>query len=348
MFNTSPGYDARHVLVAPLRFPVGGTAGSATLLVRNILERVEGLPGVIGATRSDGVPFFTPNRGSVKLADRGVETATTVELQTAGPGYLRTLGIPIVRGRDFRTSEPPGRAVIPESLARQISPDRDPIGRTLEALEGPRYEIIGVAKDVRTGESDAPVVHVLDAFDRRQTFLLIHFNGDARAAQEAVRAAARDVRPDIVLTPRTLQSRIDDGLADTWRVVALILLLGLVAMALSVAGIYGVVSFAVSRKTHEIGVRLALGAQKLDIFREVLVSSAKPVLLGLFLGLWMALAADSAIRSIFQGTPVQLDSANPAVYLGSASVLALAALAAMLVPARRGARSDPMKALRYD
>jgi putative ABC transport system permease protein len=119
-------------------------------------------------------------------------------------------------------------------------------------------------------------------------------------------------------------------------------------MVLSIAGIYGVVSFTVTQKTREIGIRLALGAQKTDILREVLVSGGRPVLLGLFIGLWIALAGDSAIRSIFANAPVQLDTANPAVFLGSALVLALAALAAMFFPARRGARSDPMKALHYE
>ena len=148
--------------------------------------------------------------------------------------------------------------------------------------------------------------------------------------------------------PQTLQARIDDASLETWRIVTLILTLGLVAMVLSIAGIYGVISFTVTQKTREIGIRLALGAQKTDIFREVLVSGGRPVLLGLFIGLWIALAGDSAIRSIFANAPVQLDTANPAVFMGSALVLALAALAAMFFPARRGARSDPMKALHYE
>ena len=118
-------------------------------------------------------------------------------------------------------------------------------------------------------------------------------------------------------------------------------------MTLSVAGIYGVVSFTVTQKTRELGIRVALGAQRADIFRAVLVAGARPVALGLFLGLWFALAADSAIRSVFANAPLELDAANPGVYLGSALVLAVAALAAMLFPASRGARSDPMKALHY-
>jgi putative ABC transport system permease protein len=156
------------------------------------------------------------------------------------------------------------------------------------------------------------------------------------------------VTTDLLVMPRTLQSYMDDAVENTWRVVILILMLGFVTMTLSVAGIYGVVSFTVTQKTRELGIRVTLGAQRVDIFREVLVSGARPVLLGLFVGLWIALAADSAIRAIFKSSLFELDAANPGIYLGSAAVLAAAALAAMFFPARRGARGDPMKALHYE
>ena len=213
-----------------------------------------------------------------------------------------------------------------------MSPGSDPVGRVLQSLHGPRYEIIGVAKDVNTA-TDNPIVYTFEGWDRRQTFLMAHFQGDAHAAEDAMRSAVRNLRPDLLVMPRTLQSYVDDAIENTWRVVILILMLGLVTMTLSVAGIYGVVSFTVTEKTRELGIRVALGAQKADIFREVLVSGARPVVLGLFVGLWIALAADSAIRTIFQSSPFELDAANPAVYLGSAAALAAAALAAMaLIP----------------
>jgi ABC-type antimicrobial peptide transport system permease subunit len=242
----------------------------------------------------------------------------------------------------------PAGAIVSEKLARAMSPHRDPVGLTLETLGGSSYQIIGIAKDVNSAATDDPIVYVFNGWDRHQTFLMARFSGDSRTAADAFRSAVRGLRSDLLVMPRTLQSRIDDSLANMWRVVVLILVLGLVAMTLSVAGIYGVISFTVQQKTHELGIRMALGAQKTDIFREVLISGGRPVLLGLFAGLWLALAGDSAIRQIFLNAPFQLDAANPEVYLGSALVLASAALAAMFFPARRGARSDPMRALHYE
>jgi len=205
-----------------------------------------------------------------------------------------------------------------------------------------------VARDVNAAITDSPIVYLFEGWDRRQAYLIVHFAGGAHVAQDAVRAAVRRVRSDILVMPRTLQSRIDDAIEDGWHVIVLILSLGVLGMALSVAGIYGVISFTVTQRTRELGIRLALGATKRDIFREVLVAGSRPVLLGLFTGLWLSLTVGSAIRHIFLNTPFQIDAANPEVYLGSMLVLALAALAAMLLPARRGARSDPMEALRYE
>ena len=352
LFRSNPGYDTRHVLVAPLRFPAGSTPAASSRLAQDALTGLAALPGVSSVARSNAVPFAPGGDTPAKFVDRSMETARNLNFQSGAPNLLRALGIKLVRGRDFRESDVPasgasGRAIVSERIAREMSPGRDPVGRVLQSLHGPRYEIIGVAKGVNT-TTDNPVVYTFEGWDRRQTFLMAHFQGDAHAAEDAVRSAVRNLRPDLLVMPRTLQSYMDDAIVNTWRVVILILMLGLVTMTLSVAGIYGVVSFTVTQKTRELGIRAALGAQKADIFREVLVSGARPVLLGLFVGLWIALAADSTIRKIFQNSPFELDAANPGVYLGAAAVLGAAALAAMFFPARRGARGDPMKALHYE
>jgi ABC-type antimicrobial peptide transport system permease subunit len=338
--------------VVPLRFPAGSNRGASSRLAQDALARLAALPGVSPVARSNAVPFAPGGPTSARFADCGIETARTLNFQSGAPDVLRTLGIKLLRGRDFRESDAPAsgasaRAIVSARMAREMSPGRDPVGRVLQSLHGPQYEIIGIATDVNTA-TDNPIVYTFEGWDPRQTFLMAHFQGDAHAAEDSVRSAVRDLRPDLLVMPRTLQSYMDEVSEDAWRVIILILMLGLVAMTLSVAGIYGVVSFTVTQKTRELGIRIALGAQKADIFREVLVSGARPVLLGLFVGLWMALAADSAIRTIFQNSPFELDTANPAVYLGSAAALAAAALAAMFFPARRGARGDPMKALHYE
>jgi len=124
--------------------------------------------------------------------------------------------------------------------------------------------------------------------------------------------------------------------------------IGLVATLLATAGIYGAVSFAVNQRTKELGIRVALGAQKLDIIREVFLSGGKPVVQGLLAGLWLSVAAAAALERSFQGSPLRLDTANPLLYCGAGLLLTAAAALAMLGPARRGARSDPLDALRCE
>ena len=130
--------------------------------------------------------------------------------------------------------------------------------------------------------------------------------------------------------------------------MALIVILGLLATVLAAAGIYGAVSFAVGQQMHELGIRVALGAQRLDIIREVFVSAGKPVLRGLLLGLWLPIATAAILRRNLANSPIRLDTTNPALYLGAALFLAITAGIAMAGPARRGSRSDPLEALRSE
>jgi ABC-type antimicrobial peptide transport system permease subunit len=124
--------------------------------------------------------------------------------------------------------------------------------------------------------------------------------------------------------------------------------IGLVATLLVTAGIYGAVSFAVNQRTKQLGIRVALGAQKLDIIREVFLSGGKPVVQGLLAGLWLSVAAAAGLERSFQGSPLRLDTANPLLYCAAALLLTAAAALAMLGPARRAARSDPLDALRCE
>ena len=145
-----------------------------------------------------------------------------------------------------------------------------------------------------------------------------------------------------------LQDWIDQITEVLWNVVSLILLLGVVATVLATTGIYGAVSFAVNQRTREMGIRLALGAQRLHIVREIFLSGGRPVLRGLFLGLWGSVAVAAMLHNSMRGTPLRLDSSDPLLYGGSALLLATAAVLAMAGPARRGSKSDPLDALRCD
>jgi putative ABC transport system permease protein len=172
--------------------------------------------------------------------------------------------------------------------------------------------------------------------------------GNTPAAASGLRAALHREFPDMAILARPLQKWIDDITDSLWNVVALIAILGGIAAALATSGIYGAVSFAVNQRTRELGIRVALGAQRRDIVREVLVAGGKPVVRGLIFGLWMSVALAAGLKQSVQGSPLRLDTGNPLLYVAAVALLAAAAVAAMLPPARRGANADPLEALRCE
>jgi len=357
MFHTEHSFPTRRILVVPLRFPVRTTAALARSLYRRIAEPLASLPGVQSVTYDGIVPLVLPNIVKVTLAGQGDDAAHPVDVQLASPAYFRTMDIPLVAGREFRDrgaagefATAPTPAVVSESFLRVFNLRGDPLGKTLAIAQGPTIEIIGVARDI-TGASSVsgvPMAYTAGGLDPWGTNLLIRFDRPAEAYADAVRTLIANVNPDLKVAPRSLQAFIDDAGADVWRVVELVLILGATAFVLAVTGIYGAVAFTVTQRTKDLGIRVALGAQRLDIMREILASGGKPVMQGLAVGLWFSLAAAAATAEAFRFTPVHLDTANPLMYAGSALLLAVAALAAMLGPARRAASSDALSALRSE
>jgi ABC-type antimicrobial peptide transport system permease subunit len=155
-----------------------------------------------------------------------------------------------------------------------------------------------------------------------------------------------DLAPEISVNPETIQSKIDWIIGGIERGGRIIVFLVAIAFILAVLGIYGVVSFVVAQRTKEMGVRIALGAKGRDIYRAVLGSSMRPVVVGLLIGLAITLGATSAAAKAFGAQPITLDFKDPLAYAMTAGLLAAAALVAMLIPARRATRVDPMMALR--
>ena len=198
-YRAQPGYDTRNVLVAPLRFPFGFTQVASRSMANDALARIAALPGVTSVARANEVPFIGSALASASFSDRGGETGRTLNFQLGAPDVLRTLGIRLLRGRDFRESDRPS-VIVSESMAREMSPGVDPLGRVLVTLSddtwgvrpaGSSYEIIGVARDVTDVFTDKPIVYVFEGWDRQQAYLMVRFEGDTRAA-DAVRAAVAE------------------------------------------------------------------------------------------------------------------------------------------------------------
>jgi len=346
--HADPGYLPQKVVVAQLRFPDNTSPADARVRLDAIAERIKRLPGAHSVAFSDEAPMI--GRATVELRPPArTDAVQPVDIYTGSPGFFETLGVSIVHGREFQEQDGPA-IVVSRALARIFWPYQEPLGKSL-VLKGISATVVGVAKDVdpvRFGGSENPPLYLLRSADPTHNWLAVRFDGDPNKGALAVRAAMREFDPGMFVVARALQSWIDQVTEALWNVVSLIVVLGLVAAVLATGGIYGAVSFAVHQQMRDLGIRVALGASRFDIFREVFVSGGRPVLRGLFFGLWLSVALAANLRQSMKGTPLRLDSGDPLLYGGAALLLAFAAVLAMAGPARRGSKSDPLDALRCD
>ena len=347
--NSDPGYLPRHVVVAPLRFPDGTAPGAALVRINRIADRLRALPGVRSVSASDDAPMIEHYTVEVRPPWRP-DAVQPVDVYSASQDFFSTLGVPIVLGRDFLPSDR-FAIVISESLSRAFFRRwQNPIGRTLD-FHGIPVTIVGVAKDIaplRIGGSDNPPAWRTGITHPTRVFLSVRFATPALADAGVVRAAIREVDPNLVVISRNLQKWIDMFTENMWNMVTLIVVLGLVATVLATSGIYGAVSFAVNQRMRDLGIRVALGASRATIVREVLVMGGKPVVRGLFIGAWLSVAMAASLRENLKSSPLRIDSSDPLIYGSAIALLAIAALIAMIGPARRGSSSDPLESLRCE
>jgi predicted permease len=349
-----PGFETRQVLWTGLtmqsraREPRNWEA-----FYRTLTERISALPGVQSVAYGFPFPFRGSNRIDLQSAGQALRQ---VDIKEVSPNYFTTLGIPIVSGRAFREGDPLcGQAVCSvvgsQQLAREFWPGENPLGQTLQDGAGNSYEVVGIARDISSTNigGDHPTIYQpLNLNGTEPASLFVRFSGDEAALTRAIMGAVRELAPELSLEARTVHSVREETIERLWRYTQLIVLLCAMAILLAVMGIYGVVAFAVSRRTKELGIRIAFGAQKKDIYRAVLGSSGRPVVIGLLIGLALTVVAFSAVAPLTRTAVFTLNAQNPISYALTAMLLAGAAISAMLIPARRATKVDPLVALRYE
>ena len=337
-FTADPGFETQHVL----------------------LVQVDGNKGITDALRSlravqvvaAGSPFAEEESlgpGTVVQVPRpaGPERRSAV-ISFVSPEFFAALSVPISRGTVFAG---PSDAVVSEALARSFWPGEDPVGKRLLLPDMTSLRVAGVARDLRSehaGETDSP--HVYRFADPRGSAntLLVRFAGPAEPVERAVMATLTRFGSDSFAPPKTLRTILDDNATRMSTIVRMVAILALTALALAVLGIYGVVALAASRRTRELGIRMALGATRRSVVGAVLSSGLRPVACGVGAGLAIAVPAVRATAVVLRHTPIPIVANDLVVYAGMGLLLAGVAVAAMLKPAVRAAAADPMQALRQD
>ncbi len=351
--SIDPGFDTKkNMLVVML-----GTPQRARALFQELGERVAALPGVTRTTYARRLLLAGSGGGAVKeVSIPGVELpggreAVEIKYNQVADNYFATMGTRLVRGRSIDRRDGPDSlkvVVINEAMTRQFWPTEDPIGRWLR-VGRVEYQIVGIVEDGR-------IIHVHDAPEPFLYFsfaqmpsgegtLLVETAGDPALLADAVKREMRSVDPKIaIFSMMTMKQHMAMALYADWIPAAISSGLAVLGMLLAAIGLYGVMSYAVSRRTHEFGIRLAMGAEGRDVLRLVMRQGLKLALVGIPIGLAGALAASRAMSSFIFGI-----SPGDPLTLGASSLVVIAvALLATQAPARRATKVDPLVALRQE
>jgi len=382
---TDPGFAPSRLLTVKVNVPdykYGRTNGDSRpgskefvtriKLYREVEERLNALPGVESAAISDRLPLAGGPEmtgigiegrapvagdfwGCAELLRNGLPCHGVVGVNRVSAAYFRTMGMRLIRGRLFDergTADTLNVALINETTARKYWPDEDPVGKSFAINFSswfPKAEIIGVVSDIKTDGLDMPPYPEIYRPDSQlpsdDAYLIVRTKAAPEALAGAVREEMGRIDRDIPLRAvKTMEVVIADSL---WRARLAAWLLGLfaaLAAALAAAGLYGVMSYSVNQRTQEIGLRMALGAASRDVMRMMIGEGFKLTVIGLALGLAAAFGLSRLIASQLFG----VTATDPLTYAGVALLLAIVAIVACYIPARRAARVDPMVALRRD
>ncbi len=351
-----PGFDADNVAIASFDLRTQGyTEARSRAFYAELTERVAGLPGVSAVTLARGVPL-SGDGGRRRAGVEGYQPQPGEDMEfnfnVVGPEYFEVMRVPLLRGRGFAPTDREGApqvAIVNETFASRYWPGQDPLGKRLTAFSGAQeIEIVGVARDGKYHSlTEAPLPYIYRPFlqDYEEMTLHVRVARDAESFLPLLRREARAVDSELPIV-RLASMRSETAFATLPQRIAATLLGGCAALALLLAavGLYGVVAYAVSQRTREIGIRMALGAGRRTVVRMVLEGSMKVVALGLGIGLALALAAGRAAQT-FLG---DVSFADPIALVAGPFVMIACALVASWLPARRAARVDPMKALREE
>ena len=351
-----PGFAAQNLLVASLE-----TRGAnlnqqqGRALYEQTLERIGSLPGVQAASLSAVIPISGGGeRRNITLEGYQPQANEDTELNTnvVGPNFFNTMGIPFVAGRDFDAQDREGGplvVIVNEELARRYY-SGNAVGKRLQiGTNTPFIEIVGVVRTVKyrsLREEPLPFIYIPSSQEYRSGMaLMVRAAGDPALLVGAVRNEIRAINKDVpVFSVETMSKHISDQIAGNRMVAVLLSIFGGGALLLAAIGIYGVVSYSVAQRTHEIGVRIALGAEQRDILKLIVGQGMVLVFVGAGIGLLLAFALTWVLQSLLFG----VSATDPLTFTVVLLVLVGVALLACYLPARRATKVDPLVALRYE
>jgi putative ABC transport system permease protein len=355
VLQVDPGFNTQNLLTMQLSVNNSDVQQVANFF-EQLQQNVRNLPGVKSVAVSDGLPFGMANYPGFIIEGRPEPDNKGSGLRySVSPDYFRTMGIELIKGRLFTaedTRDSPLVAVINEVLAQRYFPNEDPIGKRLKhGPTSPSLEIVGIVRHVEHYKLDGqksvqPQFYTnFNQNSARLINLLTRTDGDPVHLASTVRAQVAALNKDqAVFNVRTMEQIVAQSVAPRRFSMLLLTVFAVVALALASMGIYGMMSYVVARRTREIGVRMALGAQSGDVLRLVIGQGMKLALAGVALGLVASVALTRTMKNLLFG----VSATDPATFVAIALLLVLVALLACWIPARRATKVDPQVALRCE
>lgn len=361
--NSDLGFQPRNLWVLRAELGLAGyNAESGSRFSRELAERVAAMPGVVSVGRATTLPrrgnwFWGPNEIYLEGREPAPgQPGTQVEHNEVSPGYLATLGISLIAGRDFQTTDTPnapGVAIINEAMARACWPNENPLGKRFRVVQfmglSAYREVVGVMRNSRTfflGAEPVPEVYTsLDQNPATDTVLIARTRGDSATSIAAAKRAVNELDPGLPpVGIRTFAGEMSEAFQQERMDASFSALFGALALVLAVVGLYSTLAYVVARRTREIGIRMALGAQRSRMVALILGRGMGVTLIGIVTGGAASLAMTRLVRSRLYGvTPT-----DPVTFALVALVLAAAALTACYFPARKASKVDPQVALRCE
>jgi putative ABC transport system permease protein len=358
--SANPGFQTDHLLTARISLPVVQYSHDSDIqaFYSQLRAGIAALPGVVSIDLIDGLPFGAGGGGGtfsiIGHPWSASEPVPDVERRMASPSYFQTMRIPLKQGRTFTDQDAgsaPKVAVVDETFARTFFPEGDAIGQqiTFRTRDEGAYQIVGIVGAVkdRSLVTEPRPMRYFSSLQVPAPFMniVVRTTLDPLQVISGIQARVRELDRNLpVYRIATMEQLLANSLAQRRLVMLLLALLAGFALLLSAVGIYGVVSYAVSQRTAEIGIRMALGAETAEVQRMLLRQALSPVIAGVAIGLPAAAAATQLLASLLY----QVTATDPLTFLAAPTILFMVAAAAIHIPARRATRIDPMMALRYD
>jgi len=363
LLHRQPGFDSQNLLTFAVNLPATAYPkdSDAIRFDREFRDRLRNLPGVVGVANNSIIPL-TGGGNTIRFLIEGQPMAAGEEneskIRDISSDYFTVMKIPLAAGRFFSDSADsataPQHVIVNQAWARQYLRGENPIGKRIKFTYSPKEnyrEIVGVVGSIADGDLDSPEEPALflPFLQDANSFInyIVRTAGSPAGMIGAVRAAVREADSQLVLIqPLTMDEIIDQSPSVFLRRYPSYLIGSFAGLALALAMVclYGLISYSVSQRARELGIRIALGAQRRDVMRLVLGEGARLALIGIALGVAGALALTQLMRSLLFG----VSAVDPITFAAVAVILALAAAAACYVPARRAVRADPMVSLRYE